>query len=149
MGRGRAMCRGRMGVGLGLWVEVGLCAWGGMGVGQGLWVEVGLCVWGSGSAMGRGRSLCMGWGRCRCVCAQVQSSFLSCCGFSYGDCLVTPLSPLLFFLKNLSGGGWVGWDWDGMGWGWGVGCGCGCGGFMLVKFFVGMLAGRQMGRDGR
>ena len=98
MGRGRAMCRGRMGVGLGLWVEVGLCVWGRMGVGQGLWVEVGLCVWDSGSAIGRGRSLCMGWGRCRCVCAQVQSSFLSCCGFSYGDCLVTtPLSPLLFF----------------------------------------------------
>ena len=46
MGRGRAMCRGRMGVGLGLWVEVGLCVWGRMGVGQGLWVEVGLCVWG-------------------------------------------------------------------------------------------------------
>ena len=64
-----------------------------------------------------------------CVCAQVQSSFLSCCGFSYSDCLVTPLSPLLFFLKNLSGGGWVGWDWDGMGWDgdgggvWGVGVG--------------------------
>ena len=102
-----------------------------------LWVGVGLCVWG-----GVGAGVCVHRCKVRFCHAVVSHMVIA----------LSPLSPLLFFLKNLSGGGWVGWDWDWDGdgeWWWRVGCGCGCGGFMLVKFFVGMLAGRQMGRDGR
>ena len=67
-------------------------------------------------------------GVCVCVCRLMQSSFSSLCPPPVGGSKFSPsFSPPSLF-KNLSGGGWVGWDGDG------VGCGCGCGGGMLVHF---------------